>query len=231
MYNYNQKFEKFTSEFSPSITMNYLIAEPCDRKEGEALPMIVFLHGAGERGTDPNMIKVNGIPRMLDDGLTVRAIILAPQVPDVRHVWNTLMDQTMELIEKIAKENNADMDKISLTGLSMGGYGTWEIGTSNDKFFSCMAPICGGGMSWRGEILKDMPIRTFHGDKDDIVPVSTTLEMTDSINAAGGSVACMILHNISHSSWIFAYEQTNLIEWLTKQDRKNREGCAWALIK
>lgn len=219
---YNQEFKVFVPEFAPSIKMNYLLGLPKDYSPEESLPMIVFLHGAGERGTDPRKIKVHGIPKRLDNGLPVRAIILAPQVPDERHVWNTLMDEAMELIEKIAVEYNADKNRISLTGISMGGYGTWEIGTSNDKFFSALAPICGGGMSWRGSILKDVPIRAFHGDADDVVPVQTTLEMVDNINDHGGKAECIILHRVGHGSWDYAYNETNLMEWLVSQTKEGR---------
>ena len=180
--------------------MNYLLAVPEDMKSDERLPMLVFLHGAGERGTDPQLIKKHGVPKMLDDGLPVRAIILAPQVPDERHVWNTLTDETMELIRYVRDDMNADIDKVSVTGISMGGYGTWELALSFDKEFSAIAPICGGGMSWRGSILKNMPIRAFHGDKDDVVPIEATSEMIDNINSQGGNAAFLILHGIGHDS-------------------------------
>lgn len=230
---YKQEFKVFVSEQKPSVKMNYLLAYPEDRKTDECLPLLVFLHGAGERGTDPKLIKVNGVPQMLDTGLNIRAVILAPQVPDERHVWNTLCDETMELIRLIRDTENIDPDRVSLTGISMGGYGTWELASSYDREFSAIAPMCGGGMDWRGGILKDMPIRAFHGDKDTVVSVENTRLMIDSINASGGSAAFMILHGIDHSSWIFAYEQTNVLQWLVAADRKNKgKGISsWADIK
>lgn len=229
MYSYKQKFEVFNSKLKPSVTMNYLLAVPEDIKSDEQLPMLVFLHGAGERGTDPQLIKTHGVPKMLDEGLPVRAIILAPQVPDGRHVWNTLADETMELIRYVRDNMNADIDKVSVTGISMGGYGTWELALSYDKEFSAIAPICGGGMSWRGSILKDMPIRAFHGDKDDAVPIEATREMIDNINSQGGNASFLILHGIGHDSWVYAYEQTNVLEWLVSCDRrsKGRDKNSW----
>lgn len=222
MYTYKQEFHVFNSKLKPSVHMNYLIAEPYDRKPNEILPMIVCLHGAGERGDNPQLIKVNGIPKMLDKGLTVRAVILAPQVPDEKHIWNTLCDEAAELIDLIAKENLIDLDRISLTGLSMGGYGTWEIGISYSEKFSALAPICGGGVSWRAGVLKNMPIRAFHGDADTAVPVQCTLEMVDRVKAAGGKPELILLHNVGHDSWTFAYAETNLVEWLAAQDKKLR---------
>ena len=224
MYSYKQKFEVFHSKLKPSVTMNYLLAVPEDKKADEQLPLLVFLHGAGERGTNPQLIKTHGVPKMLDEGLPVRAIILAPQVPDERHVWNTLTDETMELIRYVRDDMNADVDKVSVTGISMGGYGTGELALSYDKEVSAIAPICGGGMSWRGSILKEMPIRAFHGDKDDVVPIEASREMIDNINSQGGDAAFLILHGVGHDSWIFAYEQTNVLEWLVSCDRRNK-GC------
>ena len=221
---YIYKFEKFIPSFSPSITMNYMIAVPEDYDPKEKLPMVTFLHGAGEVGDDPEKIRVNGPPKYVTDGFDVRMILLAPQVPHWRYVWNNLMEQTMELIKKVSLEYNADSDRISLTGLSMGGYGTWDIAASNSDYFSAIAPICGGGMAWRAVCYGDLPIRTFHGQADDVVSVTNTIDMVDAINAIRTEkVDCVLLREVKHLSWDFAYTQTNLIEWLITQDRKNRK--------
>lgn len=219
MYRYNQRFEVFQSEKKPCVKMNYLIAFPEDYAEGEILPMLVFLHGAGERGNEPQNIKVHGIPKYVDEGLPVRAVVLAPQVPDFNHVWNNLADEAFELIEQIAEKYCVDRDRISLSGISMGGYGTWELGMMHSDYFSALAPICGGGQSFKSAVLKDMPIRTFHGNKDDIVPISATYEMVDAIKAHGGRVEMTVVDGAGHNSWEYAYEQTDLIEWLVQQNR------------
>lgn len=221
MVKYNKEFRVFNSEIKPSLKMNYLISVPEDFKCEEKLPMIIFLHGAGERGMDPQKIMIHGLPPLLNTGLNVRAIVLAPQVPDENHVWWHFADEVMELINNIAEEFNADQDKISLTGISMGGFGTWDLATFHPDFFSCIAPVCGGGMSWRAsDSLKDMPIRAYHGDIDGAVPLSASVDMVDSINKNGGKAELIILHNVGHFSWPFAYNQTNLVEWLVSHTIK-----------
>ncbi len=217
MCSYLQTYHSFTAAGKPSVTFNYLLATPDTIEEGESLPLIVCLHGAGERGTDPSLIKVHGIPKYLDAGLPVRAIILAPQITDPRYVWNNYVDELHELIETVVNEHNVDRSKISLTGLSMGGYGTWEMGLRFGNYFSALAPICGGGMSWRCGALSNVPIRTFHGDADGVVPLGATVEMVDAVKRYGGHAELTVLPGVGHDSWVFAYEKTDLIEWLVSQ--------------
>lgn len=183
------------------------------------MPMIVFLHGAGERGCDLELVKNQGIPKMISEGKKVAAVVLCPQCPD-DIVWNNIVFKIKCLIDSIAENQNVDKKRISITGLSMGGYGTWEMGLTFPTFFSAIAPICGGGMSWRAGLLKDMPIRAFHGGKDDAVPCSNSMEMVDAINDNGGCAELTIFHNVRHDSWTAAYEKTDLIEWLIKTERK-----------
>ena len=133
----------YTAENATGLTMQYLLSYPENMAVEECLPLIVFLHGAGERGGDLQQIKAHGIPQMLKEGLPVRAVILAPQLPDDRYVWNTVPHELMTLIRQTAKHYHVDPDRISITGLSMGGYGTWEMGLAYPGEFSALAPICG----------------------------------------------------------------------------------------
>ena len=191
--------------------------------QDEKLPLIVFLHGAGERGPGDgsrlSVVKVHGVPKLFDRASPLRAVTLSPQCPE-NCVWNDITAGLAELISLIAAEYGADERRVSLTGLSMGGYGSWELGMSHPELFSAIAPICGGGMPWRAAALKDIPVRAFHGDRDDAVPVSASYEMADAVNACGGSAQLMILHGCGHNCWTYAYEETNLIEWLASSVRK-----------
>ena len=131
--------------------------------EKESLPMIVFLHGAGERGEDLSIVNKVGLPKYFTadpDYKGLRVITLSPQCPDYT-VWNDVSLQLFQFILKAAKAYNADMDRISVTGLSMGGFGTWEMVISHPDFFSAAAPICGGGMDWRIPSFLPTPIRAF----------------------------------------------------------------------
>lgn len=191
-------------------------------RDKESLPMIVFLHGAGERGNNIELVKIHGIPKLFEsneDHLGLRVITLSPQCPEGK-VWNHLVFRLKELIDHIAAEYNADRHRISLTGISMGGFGTWEMGMTFPGYFSALAPICGGGQSWRASVLRDTPIYVFHGDADSVVPIEYSKEMIRVIENAGGKPSFTVYHGVDHDSWTRAYGTTGLIEWLIAQKTK-----------
>lgn len=182
----------------------------------ESLPMIVFLHGAGERGDDLELVKANGIPKYFcadNDYRGLRVVTLSPQCPADR-VWNHMPDQLMDLIEHVASDMNIDRDRITLTGISMGGYGTWEMACTYPDYFAAIAPICGGGMVWRTGALTKLPIRAFHGTDDFAVPYNASVEMVETINHLGGNAVLTSYDNVGHDSWTSAYETSDVIEWL-----------------
>lgn len=209
----NTAFE-FRSEIKPSVQFNYLVALPEEVKEG--LPMIVFLHGAGQRGDDVNIIKAHGLAKTYEKHTPRGFIVLSPQCPQGR-VWNNLVDELMELVEFVATKYNVDKRRISVTGLSMGGFGAWELGLSYPKYFSALAPICGGGMEWRAELLRDIPIKAFHGVLDDVVPVKRSIEMVKAVNRAGGKATITLYGKLGHNSYDTAYTGSELVDWLIAQ--------------
>ncbi len=219
MFLYEENILTFQSKEKPSFRMNYLLALPEDRKPDEQLPLVVCLHGAGERGVDTDLLKVHGIPKYLEKGLPIRAAILAPQLFSTDLIWNTVIHELMELIRFVRDGGSIDKNRVYVTGMSMGGYGTWELAMSYTGEFAAIAPICGGGTPWRAWRLASLPIRAYHGDADDTVPLHTTLEMVDSIKAAGGKPECIILHDVGHNSWDWAYEHTDLMQWLVSHTK------------
>ena len=202
IYRYNNKrIEK----------MNYLLYVP--ENKSEKLPMIVFLHGAGERGDDFDKIAVHGVPKYVERGMDIPAIVIAPQCPQ-DFIWNRLTVEVKELIDFAVAEYGADPERISITGLSMGGYGTWEMGMAYPGFFAALAPVCGGGISWNTGMIGKTPVWAFHGDADNVVPYNNSVEMCDTLKAKGGNVRLTLFHGVDHNSWEPAYETTKLIEWL-----------------
>ena len=191
--------------------LNYLLHLPtsCEGKP----PMIVALHGAGERGDNFDVIAVHGVAKYVEAGLELPAVVIAPQCPE-NFIWNQLTVELKELIDYAAAEYGVDTDRISITGLSMGGYGTWEMGMSYPGFFSALAPICGGGVSWRVHLIGKTPVWAFHGDADNVVPPNNSYEMCDKLKASGGNVELTVFHGVMHNSWEPAYEKTKLIDWL-----------------
>ncbi len=187
----------------------------------ESLPMIVFLHGAGERGDDLELVKVHGIPKYFcadNDYRGLRVITLSPQCPADR-VWNHMPDQIMDLIEHVASDMNVEKKRITLTGISMGGYGTWEMACMYPDYFAAVAPICGGGMVWRAGALTKLPIRAFHGTDDFAVPYNASVEMVEAIKHLGGNATLTSYDNVGHDSWTSAYETSDVIEWLAAAEK------------
>ncbi len=195
--------------------LGYLLHVPSDLpKEGRRL--MVFLHGAGERGDDLEKVKTHGVARLLAEGKEIPAVVICPQCPsDI--VWTNIIFAVKELIDKIVNEFGIDKKFITITGISMGGFGTWEMGITYPDLFAAIAPVCGGGMSWRAGLLKDVPIWAFHGDCDPTVPIKNSLEMVDAVNKSGGNAKLTIFHGVEHNSWSSAYRETTVIDWLLSQ--------------
>lgn len=201
--------------------MGYYVFLPKDYSAEKKYPMIVFLHGAGERGNgkdELDRVKKHALPKYASEGSDIPAILLCPQCPEI-FVWNNVVIELKALIEKVALDYNADMRRISVTGISIGGFGTWEMGITYPDYFSAIAPICGGGLSWRCNLIKDMPIWAFHGDMDTSVPLKNSVEMVDRVNGEGGKAKLTILHGVDHFSWDDAYLETKLIDWLISKER------------
>lgn len=217
---------EISERMSSEVNFGAIVTTPTGfDPEKESLPMIVFLHGAGERGEDLSIVNKVGLPKYFTadpDYKGLRVITLSPQCPDYT-VWNDVSLQLFQFILKVAKTYNADMDRISVTGLSMGGFGTWEMVISHPDFFSAAAPICGGGMDWRIPSFLPVPIRAFHGDADSVVPVVYSRILCKAVNDRGGNAVLTEYPGCDHDSWTAAYETTDVIEWLAGS-RKNAQA-------
>jgi predicted peptidase len=177
-------------------------------------PLMLFLHGAGERGSDPRKLRRYGPPRIVESDPDFLFILIAPQCP-IGSYWRP--GQLLALLDDAASRDRVDPRRIVVTGVSMGGYGTWALASAAPARFAAIAPICGGGEPRHARLLAGLPIWAFHGEKDDIVPVSETLEMIDAIRAAGGQPRVTIYPGVAHESWLAAYDTAELYEWLLAQ--------------
>ncbi len=202
----------YTFKASRIEKMNYLLHVPEDISD-KKMPLLVALHGAGERGDDFEKISVHGPARYVEAGSYLPAVLLAPQCPKGL-VWNLLTFELKELIDYIIAEYDIDPCAVSLTGLSMGGYGTWEMGMSYPGFFSALAPVCGGGISWRAAEIGKTPVWAFHGGADTVVPPSNSYEMCDKLKASGGNVTLTVFPYDGHNVWNNVYEKTTVLNWL-----------------
>lgn len=200
--------------------LNYIVFHP---DKFEDLPLMVYLHGAGERGKNINNLSRHGVPRLIEMGKEFNAVILCPQCPEWC-VWDNIVTTVKALIDEVVEKFGIKKDRICITGSSMGGFGTWMMGLTYNNFFSAIAPISGGGMSWRTPNLKTTPVLVTHGTDDDLVPITYSELMVNAVNSAGGNAQLIKLEGQGHNDAInYAYEHTNVIEWLLSQRRTNFE--------
>jgi len=203
---------------TPDYDMNYLLFRPECEAHGD-LPLLVFLHGAGERGGNVEHLFRHGVPKLIGEGREIPALVLCPQCPAM-YVWDNVVAGLRALIDKVVLENGISKDRICLTGNSMGGFGTWMMGLTYPSFFAAIAPVAGGGMSWRTEKLKTTPVLAVHGDADATVPISYSSLMVDGVNSAGGNARLITLEGKGHNDGIdYAYRHTELLDWLLAQRR------------
>jgi predicted peptidase len=200
-------------------TLPYLLWLPADyKKEKEkTYPLMIFLHGSGERGDSLELVKRNGPPSFLDNSTDFQFITVSPQCP-VGKRWNT--EDLQVLLEQILAKYRIDHDRIYLTGLSMGGFGTWAWACAYPDQFAAIAPVCGGGDQQFAKYLKNLPVWAFHGEADSVVPVKRTIEMVQAVNSAGGSAKMTIYRGVGHNSWENAYNDPELYKWLLQHTKK-----------
>jgi predicted peptidase len=180
-------------------------------------PLVIFLHGAGERGTNLDQLKKHGPPKIAMNGHGLPFILAAPQCPPDRW-WNP--DEVIALTKHLAKTLRVDPKRIHLTGISMGGYGTWACLAKEPKLYASGVPICGGGDPTAADAIKDIPIWAFHGEKDQAVPVTKTREMEEAILKAGGKKFRSTYYpEEGHESWNPAYADPALLAWMMLQTR------------
>ena len=206
-----QESKSFNITLIKKVSLPYLLYKPAKPKG--KLPLVMFLHGAGERGNDLDLLKLHGIPKRLEQGQDFPFIALSPQCPKDSW-WPLELEALKGLLDDIVSKHNVDKKRIYLTGLSMGGYGTWYLAGLYPKTFAAIAPICGGGDFVLGEQLTHMPIWAFHGDKDDVVPLSESQRMVDIVKKAGGKAKLTVYKNVGHDSWTKTYNNPKFYEWL-----------------
>ena len=219
-----QKAMTFEHTISKSVRLDYLLhLPPGYRESDESFPLILFLHGAGERGSDLQRLKKHGPPKLLAQGKRIPAIVVSPQCP-ADSWWTEYLDTLVALLDDIEASHRVDPSQIYLTGLSMGGYGTWALATRQPERFAAAAPICGDGSVIPARRLTRMPIWAFHGEVDAVVPVDESRRLVRAIEAQGGKLVKLTVYSgVGHDSWTAAYDDPDLWQWLFAQ-RLPEEG-------
>jgi predicted peptidase len=177
---------------------------------------MLFLHGAGERGDNLARIKVYGPPKLLEGKRDFPFVVASPQCP-ARERWHP--DSLAALLDEIEATYRIDVDRLYVTGLSMGGFGTWALAIAQPRRFAAIAPICGGGKPDEVAAIKHVPVWAFHGARDRIVPLESSTRMVEALRDAGGDVRFTVYPDLGHDSWTPTYANPELYTWLLEHRR------------
>lgn len=226
-------FDKYLY-ISGNQTLPYRLLKPQKLEAEKKYPLIIFFHGAGERGTD-NEIHIKHITETFlnaENREKFPCFIIAPQCPE-NTMWashdregkmkaspSPVMQMVIALIEKTQNEFPIDLSRVYVTGLSMGGYGTWDLIARFPGRFAAAVPICGGGDQATAAIVQHIPIWAFHGSRDTVVLPQNSRKMIRAIQTAGGKPGYTEYPDVGHDSWVEAYREPYLLPWLFRQHLK-----------
>jgi predicted peptidase len=219
----------FKTTLTRTVEARYLLFLPrgYDADPDRRWPLILFLHGAGERGDDLQRVAVHGPPRVVREKPDLPFVVVSPQCPSGQR-WD---DATvLALLDHIIASQRVDPDRVCLTGLSMGGYGTWSLGLRHPERFAAIAPICGGGEpillllpdATRQAALRRLPVWAFHGAKDPVVPLAESERMIEALKRFGTrDVRLTVYADAAHDSWTETYANPELYAWFLRQNRSD----------
>ena len=221
----SEMYEKLYFDNPAGNGFHYLKYIPSNIKADEKQPLLIFMHGAGERGntdgSEVDKVAKHGYFARVAEGKEYPFVMVAPQCPSGNY-WGSYIESRNKFLDFIIEENNIDTNRIYLTGLSMGGTASWLWALGNPERFAAVAPVCGEGISWYGEKLVKIPIKAFHGDIDDAVSPHASLAMVSKINKLGGKASLTLYPGVKHNAWDYAYND-ELIEWFDLQSLENSE--------
>lgn len=206
----------FEKEIVKKAELGYWLYLPKDYiKVDKEWPLLMFLHGGGEKGDNINRVLIHGPARLASEGKDFPFIIISPQCPR-EYSWTDIMDELIALYDHISDSYSVDKNRLYITGLSMGGSGTWALIEKYPEKFAAAAPICGSGGNKRiaRRRLKNLPIWVFHGAKDDVISLSHSEEMVDAIKEGGNkNIKFTVYPEAGHDSWTETYNNPKLYEW------------------
>ena len=213
-----QQSQAFEKQVTKTLTIHYLLYLPKEygKEADKKWPVMVFLHGSGERGSDLEKLKTHGPPKLIAAGKEFPFLVVSPQAPAGKG-WD--VETLNGMLDEVMAKYSVDANRVYLTGLSMGGGGTWQWATSNPERFAAIAPICGFGSPFSTHRLKNVPAWVFHGEKDPTVPVNESHMMVDAMKAAGGDVKLTLYPNASHDSWTETFNNPELYTWFLSHTR------------
>ena len=199
-------------------TMHYLVQFPAGYDaDGRKWPLLVFLHGSGERGQNINQVAMNGPPKLIAAGMKLPFIVVSPQCPDGQPWYGSEVDA---LIEQLTHTYRVDFKRVYLTGLSLGGYGTWDAAIFNPERYAAIVPVSSGGPCPEDAVrLKNVPVWAFHGANDPEVPLQEAKQYVSTVISAGGNAKLTIYPDAGHDVWTETYANPEVYSWLLAHAR------------
>jgi predicted peptidase len=200
------------------VPVNYLLHLPGGYRADEVTrwPLLLFLHGSGESGDDLEKVKKNGPPKLIEAGQDLPFIVVSPQA--IAFGWDAA--SLGALLDSVERQYRVDPDRVYVTGLSMGGYGTWAMAAAFPHRFAAIAPVCGFGMPETAASLRHLPIWAFHGALDTVVPPEGSANMVKALRAAGSKEVQFTLYDdAGHDVWTRTYDDPKFWQWLAHQKR------------
>ena len=231
-------FEKQAFKNSEGQTLLYRFLPPAKLEAGQKYPLVLFLHGAGERGDDNTKPLVHGVKTFATPEFLAKfpCFVVVPQCPentkwaDIDWTTNKVVipeqesptaKLVMQCLDGLEKEFPIDTNREYVTGLSMGGFGTWDAISRHPQRFAAAVPVCGGCDLSQAKKIAHIPIWTFHGAKDQVVKVERTREIVEALKAAGAQPKYTEYPEVGHDSWNGAYKHQAMYDWLFAQKRKD----------
>ncbi len=238
-----ERWEQRVHRNGEGETLPYRLLKPEEYDPGQIYPLVVFLHGMGERGSDNVSQLVNGVSEFFASDVAMDrfpAVVVAPQCPDGEDMneasWANLEADApaitrptrlvLEIVDVVRGELSVDSDRMYVGGLSMGGFGTWDVIQEYPDLFAAAFPICGGGDPQRADRIASLPLWVFHGAKDEKVPPQLSRDMVRAIQEAGGHPGYSEYPDVGHDSWTNAFEEPRLLPWLFSQKRQHAGAAA-----
>ncbi len=223
----HQQVRSFRRPVTRTVGASYLLFLPRGYEQApqKRWPLILFLHGAGERGTNAWLVATHGPPKLVGSKPEFPFIVASPQCPPGQ-TWSN--ETVLALLDELLEQHRVDPARVYLTGLSMGGYGTWSLGLTAPERFAAIVPICGGGDPIKvlladpkqAEALKSLPVWAFHGAKDPVVRVDESERMINALKRFGcREVQLTVYPEAGHDSWSEAYNNPQLYDWLLSHQR------------
>lgn len=218
-----QQVHYFQTQIVTTVRYDYLLHLPPDYGQDpqQRWPLILFLHGAGERGSDVQRVKTQGIPKLVDEQPDFPFIAVSPQCPEERF-WPNEVEGLLALLDEITARYAVDMERIYLTGLSMGGFGAWSLAIAAPERFAAVAPICGGffGPVQMVQRLKGLTVWAFHGVKDPVVALEQSERLVKVLQELGSEARLTAYPEAGHDAWTETYANPELYTWFLAHKRK-----------